>query len=461
MQHSRPEDIKLRRRATGCPIPLTPWQRRVWSAMIKRGTRLSDWTMYHASVRVLGPLKVSLLQECIELVIQRHESLRTRIVSVDGIHRQHIDHGGKYHLQTVDLERLAQGNIQTTAQGLIQDFADTDRDLSVRPPFEVKLVRLSSNEHLLLVALEHMFSDMVSIGILSRDIWTLYNQALEGRSPSLPPLPLQFADYSVWQELTCGTWRAEHEGYWKARLSGATSIQFPVGDGVSRGEDCSIRVVEFFLGKMLSVRLRDVARQEGTLLPLVILAVYVAVISRWCSQRDIVLTFVSHGRHCHAELQDMIGLLLQRLFLRVELHEADTFRALLKKIVMECHAAHEHQDFNRLGDLISGCPTDFCFNWMSGKSVRPTADKQVSDENLLEVQPLHVERSQKKMDTLDIWHNLTLIPREAPTGLLLAVAYRSYLFTPSGINRFAGYFRLLAEEFAKNPLSSIAAIPLA
>lgn len=456
MEQLRTADIQLQPRPTGYPIPLVPWQLRIWNAMMKRGTRLSDWTMYDASVRILGSLNVSLLQKSIGLVIQRHESLRTRIVAIDGMPRQHIDRASEYQLQTIDLERLAPSNVEAVAKSVIQVFSNTDRDLSAGPLFETKLVRLSSREHLLLVALDHMFSDVVSIGILSRDIWTSYNQMVLGRSPSLPSLPLQFADYSVWQERTCDIWMTKHEAYWRERLSGAPGIRFPIDDSLRKEGNRDRKIVDFPLGKALSARLRDVARQEGTLLSLVVLAVYVAVIARWCNQRDIVITFMSHGRHGHPELQNMIGLLPQQLFFRVELHREDTFRDLLKRVILECQAAHQHQDYNRVRDLISGCPADFFFNWAPGGCPRSTNDKQASDDGSLKVQPFQVRRSHQDTDPVDdVWYKLTLATRETPNDLLLEVGYWDDLFTPSTIEHFVRCFRLLAEEFVKLPLTSI------
>ena len=98
-------DVPLQPRPAGYPVPLTAWQRRVWNAMMKRGTRLSDWRVLGASAGVSGPLNVDLLRNSIETVVRRHESLRSRIVFVDDVPTQQVDEAPEYELEIIDLAR--------------------------------------------------------------------------------------------------------------------------------------------------------------------------------------------------------------------------------------------------------------------------------------------------------------------------------------------------------------------
>lgn len=445
-------DVPLQPRPAGYPVPLTAWQRRVWNAMMKRGTRLSDWRVLGASAGVSGPLNVDLLRNSIETVVRRHESLRSRIVFVDDVPTQQVDEAPEYELEIIDLARTPSTNVKAQAARVIQDFAHASRDLSVGPLFDAKLVRLSSQKHLLLLAMDHMLSDGVSSKILGKEIWTAYNQAALGREVSLPQLPVQFADYAVWQQLTYDAWLKRHGAHWKERLTGAPHIQLPLDGSLTDGEDGSLSIRYFPLGKALSVKLRELARRERTLLSLAALTVYASAVSHWSNQRDLVLTFVAHGRHSHPELKNMIGLLANLLPFRLEINEKDSFIDLLERIKLEFYNAHRHQDYNRVPDIVADYPTEFCFNWVPNWT---PAHQEIKVDSQIEVQPFPLRASRGRVDA---WFTFTAALRDTPSGLNLSVWHRENFFAPSTIERFAHHFRLLVEEFIQRPHTSIGAI---
>jgi hypothetical protein len=458
MELLEPAELPLEPRPTGCPVPLTAFQLRYWGQLAKQEEPLSV-RMCAASVRISGPLNTCLLRGSIEAVMQRHESLRTRIVPVDGIPRQHIDAACDAHFEVIDLAKAPPINVDREAQRFALKFVEKKIDLSVGPLFEVKLLRLSRREHVLIVALDHIVSDAVSCVILSREMWTAYNQAVQGVPISLPQVPIQFADYAVWQHRTYDAWLKKHQTYWKGRLTGAPRTNLPYDYALTEGKHATWAVQYFPIGRKLRAELCELARREQALLSLLVLTVYVAVLSRWCNQRDFVLTFVSHGRHRSPQLENMIGCLATILHFRMEINNEHSFLDLLKRVNQEFYFAYQHHDFDRVPDFIPECVDELQFNWIPTTWTERFAHENGQADGHVGIQPFPIQAG----DAGDAggWP-AKLAPDFCDTGagIVVTVWYRSDLFAPSTIERFGRSLRWFAETFTQRPLAPIASVTL-
>jgi hypothetical protein len=424
-----------------------------WKALIKQEKLLSV-RMGAASVRVLGLLNTSLLQDSIEVVMRRHESLRTRFVMVDGVPRQHIEPPCEYHLKVVDLAAVSSIKMESKAKRLAQEFADERIDLSVGPLFEAKLLRLSERDHVLISLVDHMVSDAFSWAILSKEIWASYNQAAQGLPISLPKLPIQFADYAVWQQCTYSAWLEQHEAYWRGRLTGAPCIQLQHDDGLAEVQHSTGGMLHFPLGKALTARLREVAQREGTLLSMVVLTVYISMMSRWCNEGDLVVRVTSHGRHGRPELANMIGFLSTNLHCRVELSKKDSFVDLLKRVSLEFYSAHQHQDFDRVPYLFPECSTELFFNWLPTNWTRTPVNHRREADDSLTIQPFPLEvRAPGTKYFCPVFS-------DTAAGVVVTVWYPADRFAKRTIERFGHNLRLFATEFAQRPHASAASIAL-
>lgn len=452
MKQPDPEHIPLRPRPANCPVPLTAGQLWSWNDMIRRGTRLSDLRRCAASVRVLGPLDTSLLRESIEAVVQRHESLRTRIVQVKGTPRQHIDAACDSHFEMIDLVGGPRANVEQEAKLLAEEFIERKIDLSVGQLFEAKLLRFSDREHVLILALDHIVSDAISWLILSKEIWTLYKQAARGQPHSLPQVALQFADYAVWQQLTYDAWMKKHGAFWKKRLAGAPRIQLPLDHRSEKMNEPTIAMLHIPLGQELSANLRDVALREKALLPLVVLTIYAAVVSRWCNQEDFVLAFMSHGRYRRRELENMIGPLATRLFFRMEVTNETSFLDLLKRATLEFYSAVNHQGLGLAPDIIPECTTDICFNWIPTNWSRQPIRHSVETHSQFVMQPFPIQQFRNVAATAN---SLAPMFFDTDAGIMATVLYRSDLLPSRRIESFGHNLRLFAQEFTRHPLASI------
>lgn len=296
--------------------------------------------------------------------MHRHESLRTRIVSVDGVPIQHVDAAGDYHLNVVDLTAIPPAKVEMEARSMVQEFADRKVAFSVGPLCDPLVLKLSGREHVFVLILDHMISDVSSFQIVTREIWTVYKQLVQGLAPSLPHLPLQFADYAIWQEQTRELWLEQHEAFWRAHLAGVQPLKVPLDRPNAGAGQPSTEMLQFSLGRDLSGQLRDLAAREGIRPALVVLTLYVAAMSLWCERQDMIFTIAAHGRN-RPDLKAMVGYLATIPHFRVEVRPQEDMLDLVKRIVQEFESSYrEHWDYDRVPHLIPECATELNFNWL-------------------------------------------------------------------------------------------------
>lgn len=439
-------DIPVCRRDAHSSIPLLPLHLRSWRNSC--GSRSSVRALVMA-LRWKGCLDVSLLCAAIEMVLCRHEVLRTRFVEIEGVPQQKIDAPSKFDLDIVDLSHLPPQYSEGELRRLARELTRERVDLSLGPLFAARLFRVSTQDHTLVCALDHMIADGASLVILDREIRTLYQQGVHGLPLSLPPLPLQFADYAIWLERTNKVWRAEHEPYWKERLMGAPTFRVPGAVGPSLRIDLSGNgaSVEISLGREAAAGLRNLALVERTFLELVVCTAYVATMLRWCDQNDAVLNFVSHGRYLPA-LQPMIGYVASSLYLRVSLEPQDSFQILLRRLRREFYLGITHQDFERVPDLFPELEfSDLYFNWMPHRTEDPMLIVDPSTGTGIHVQSFTFPAE------ASVGFCTTFL--SANTDIAVRVGYDTALFTRDVVRNYAENLRLFVEQLVSAPSSRI------
>lgn len=359
-------DIPLQPRPAGLLAPLTTRQLEVWNTSMSR--RLNGWRRCAASLRIRGALDISILRTSLEIVIQRHESLRTRLVLLDGVPMQQVDLVGRRDIEVVQVHEIAPDQVEATARSIAQEFALKKVSLAAGPLCDVLVLRLSELEHVLLLVLDHMVSDVMSWQIVTREIWTAYAQAAQRLPLSLPLLTVQFADYAAWQQHIYGRWLDRHEAYWREHLAGVQALQVPLDRQMALTEHPATKMLWFSLGVKLSSQLRAAAQHTGIQPALVVMTLYVAAMSRWCAREDMIFTIAAHGRY-RPELKSMVGYLATLPHLRVEVRRNASMRDLLERVVAEFRCAfHQHWDFDRVPHLIPECATELNFNWVPTSS---------------------------------------------------------------------------------------------
>src|SRR6185437_7236257 len=222
----------LRPRVPDCTVPLTAVQTLTWRWMEKTATLLSE-RFCTVSVRLLGPLNIEALRTTVQELVNRHESLRTRFIKIEGGQpEQQFDRDQQCSWQISEISAGPGENTEELLRQRAEEFAHEKVDITVGPLFAARLFRVSASDHVFIMAIDHLVSDGVSLAILNREVWSLYQQATQGLPLSLPRLPIQFADYAVWQAHNYDIWNKTHGVYWLSRLQGAPTLELPRDRGL-------------------------------------------------------------------------------------------------------------------------------------------------------------------------------------------------------------------------------------
>lgn len=315
-------------------------QSRLWF-LDRLGDAGTGWSRYHMAqaVRLRGRLDEAALAAALSGLVARHEVLRTRVVEGVGGAEQRIDAAAPFAVA-----RLEAGTV-AAALAAAREFAAARFDLSRDWPLRVGLVRLGATDHVVVLVLHHIAGDGWSVGILAREVAALYRGlAGGGGAVSLSGLPVQYADYAVWQRAWLGSGvEAEELGYWREALSGAPGLLRLPLDGVrpsvSRHRGASI-AVRFDAG--LVSRVKELCRAEGVTLFMALLAGFGAVLGRWSGQREVVIGTPVANR-MRPELEGLIGFFVNTLALRLGLGGMPTGQALLARARAAALGGYDHQ----------------------------------------------------------------------------------------------------------------------
>jgi hypothetical protein len=435
--------------------PLTFQQELIWS-IIQKNHSASHRTAY--ALRLVGALHVEFLRGSLDAAVRRHASLRTRIIVVDGVPQQVIDEPAAYRLPIVNCAADAlESDPDADARYFVGKFLAQRVDLAAGPLFDVKLFRLSDREHVLAIVVHHIISDHMSDVLLFKELWSSYESLVSGARTLLADIPLQYRDYAGWQSSTRPRWMAQHGSYWKQKLAGAVPIQMPIDGGLESVQPHSTAELRMSFDEPLSSALHDLARRQRTMPALILVALYAALVSRWCRQNSFVIPFAVSGRHFPEHL-NVIGSFAHLLFLRVELTGHETFLDLLKLITAEFFSAWRHLDHGKvcrdapelthgtLWEWLSWCPSELRGTYTpsewNGRSDLPAVDSFSVKNATAE------ERRQESEIALYFWNS--------PEGIRGHGHYRADLFTPGTIDRFLRALRLLGAHVARDPLAHVA-----
>ena len=292
-------------------IPLSPAQSRLWY-LDQLNDRNASYNMFLA-VEMEGELDIVILERALAEIVERHEVLRTRFELVEDLPVQVIDRSAKVTISIEDCQA-------TEVQRLAQLEANQPFEIDTCPLLRVKLLRLSDRSHVLLLTAHHIVSDAWSMGVLIQELSTLYQAFLANENSPLPKLPIQYGDFSVWQQQ-----RAQGEAYqaqidyWKRQLASAPPLLKLPTKGV-RPPVQTFRGAtrKFYLDRDLSEKLKTVSQKSGTTLFMNLLAVFVALLSRWSNQEDI-LVGTPIARRNHEQIEELIGFFVNTLVLRIDL----------------------------------------------------------------------------------------------------------------------------------------------
>ncbi|MFN2168777.1 MAG: condensation domain-containing protein, partial [Anaerolineae bacterium] len=336
----------------GATIPLSFAQERVWFMdQLVPGNPLFN---IDAAIRLALPLNQALLERSINEVVRRHAVLRTTFDTVAGHPVQVIAPVANVPLPLLDLRSLSGAAREAEATRLATEEARRPFDLATGPVLRTSLLQLGDADYVLLLTMHHIVSDGWSMEIFFSELTAAYQAFLRGLPSPLPELPIQYADYALWQR----TWLQGPAldkllAYWKRQLTDLPVLQLPTDRPRPAFETYRGAHLQVSVPASLKVAAERLARQEGVTLYMVLLAAFKALLARYAGQQDIVVGTYIAGRN-RAEIEPLIGFFINTLVLRTDLGGNPSFRQLLARVRRTTLDAYANQDvpFPRLVEAL-------------------------------------------------------------------------------------------------------------
>lgn len=436
---------EIRPRASGRPAVLSFGQRRLW--FIEQLQPNSAAYHVPGAVRMKGDLDRDVLARALRDVGRRHEILRTAYPVVDGEPTPRIDDEPSLELLTEDLRSVPDEELEAEVARRVDAAVLTPFDLSRAPLARTHLFRLRDDEHVFLLILHHIVSDIWSVGVFFRNVTALYDGFLAGNESPLPALPIQYSDYAAWQEEVLSGRSLDHLlDFWNRHLEGApTVLDLPTDHPRPPVQSFTGGRRYMQLGVPLTDSLKDVARSEEASLYMLLAAALNTILYRMTGQAAILLGVPMANRN-RLELEGLVGLLFNQLVLRTDLSDDKTFRELLVETKSHMLGIFAHQDlpFERLVRELQ-VERDMSRNpifqvLFAFQNVPPSA-MQAKD---LELSRYEVRETTSRED-------LELDMRETPEGLAGWFGYDAGLFDATTVERIKRRFCVLLESVAADP----------
>jgi acyl carrier protein len=326
----------------GYGLPLSFAQQRFWILdQLEPGSATYNIL---TGVRLTGQLNLEALRRAFNELVRRHEVLRTNFAIIAGQPVQLISRSLTLELPLIDLKKLPEALREKEAQCIIEREAQYHFNLATDSLLRVNLVRLAEDEHIALMTTHHIVMDGWSMSVLIREVAALYEMFAAGKESSLPELPIQYADFAVWQQNWLRGEALETElAYWQQQLAGVSMLKLPADKPRPPIQTFAGRVETFSLSSELTNGVRSLSRQSGNTVFMTMVAAFKILLQRYTGQDDIVIGSGNANRN-RFETEPLLGCFFNWLVLRTDLSGNPTFRELLWRVRTVTLGAYAHQD---------------------------------------------------------------------------------------------------------------------
>jgi amino acid adenylation domain-containing protein len=434
------------------PVPLSFAQQRLWFL-----EQLGDSNNYivPATSRLTGPLNVEALERSINVIVERHDVLRTTFTMIDNQPMQVIAPRLSLPLLKSDVSHLPESERNVETRRLCEE-ALRPFNLERGPLIRASLVRLAEEEHLLCLTMHHIVSDGWSLGVLIGELATLYENFVEGTTSSLPELPIQYADFAVWQRQWLRGAELERQlKYWREHLGDNTPVlELPTDKPRLPVPTYSGSFVTYDLGKAQTDALKELSRREGVSLYMTLLAAFKILLGRYAGQDHIIVGTPIANRN-RIDIENLIGFFVNTLVLRSDLSGNPGFPEYLKQIREITLGAFAHQDvpFEKLVEELQpqrDLNRTPLFQVMFSLQNAPMPALRLSDVTMTLLQD----------DSTTAQFDLTLDITERDEGLNCLLEYSTEIFELSTAQRILKHFVKLLESIVANPQGRVRELPL-
>jgi amino acid adenylation domain-containing protein len=453
---ARNERARITPRAPGADrIPLSFAQQRLWFLdQLEPGNPFYNLS---TAVHLAGPLEPEVLARALGEVVRRHEVLRTRLVTSEGTAWQVVAPPEPFSLALVELDDTSLER-EEAVRRFVREEARRPFDLARDVLLRARLLRLGPHEHVAVLSVHHIASDLWSMGVLVRELAALYQAFAGGRPSPLPDLPIQYADYALWQRewLQADVLEAQLD-YWRKQLADAVPV-------FELQPDHRRPAVQTFAGARTRLRLpaglvaglREVSRREGATLFMTLLAAFDLLLFRLNGSSDVIVgTDLANRRR--GETEELIGFFVNQVVLRTDLSGDPTFLELLRRVRTVTLDAYTHQDlpFDKLVEALNPRRDLGHTPLFQVKFIMQNAPMEAA----VDLTELRFTRLELDLETsrFDVVVSLT----EAGDEVLGLIEYNKDLYEQATFERLVERYTTLLAAIAADPARRLSELPLA
>ncbi|HEX7771928.1 MAG TPA: condensation domain-containing protein, partial [Pyrinomonadaceae bacterium] len=395
------------------------------------------------------------LERSLNVIVERHDVLRTTFTMIDSQPMQVIAPRLSLTLLRFDVSHLPEKerNVETRR---LREEALRPFNLERGPLIRGSLVRLAEEEHLLLLTMHHIVSDGWSLGVLFSELKTLYENFVEGTTPNLPELPIQYADFAVWQRQWLSGAELERQlKYWREHLGNSPPVlELPTDHPRPTVPTYKGSFVTCEIGKDLTEALKELSRREGVSLYMTMLAAFKILVARYAGQDHVVVGTPIANRN-RIDIENLIGFFVNTLVLRSDLSGNPVFPEYLKHIREVTLGAFAHQDvpFEKLVEELQperDLNRTPLFQVMFSLQNAPMPALKLSDATMTLLQD----------DSTSAQFDFTLDITERGEGLEALLEYSTEIFEHSTAQRILNHFINLLKSIVANPRRRVRELPL-
>ncbi|MEH2171960.1 amino acid adenylation domain-containing protein [Nostoc sp.] len=429
-------------------IPLSYAQQRLWY-LNQLEPNNSAYNIFNA-VRVIGSLNIPVLEQSLTEIICRHEILRTNFILEKGQPIQVIAPYLNLELPIIDLSNLSDAERDKTAKNLTKQETEKPFKLDTDTLLRFKILRLTETEYLLLFTMHHIISDGWSIGILIQELVSLYKVFSLGKPSSLSKLPIQYADFTIWQH----QWLQKEVlekllSYWQQQLRHLSTLKLPTDYPRPITPTYQGSAEPFTLSATLSQKIKVLSNKQGVTLFMTLQAVLVILMHYYSGQDDIVIGTDIANRN-QGETEGLIGFFVNQLVLRIKFDGNPSFQEVLEIVRSVTLDAYAHQDlpFDKLVEAINPERNLYITPLFQVKLILQNTPKTALNISGLTFQSLETET---KTATFDLLFDI----RDTEHGLMGLLKYSTDLFTAKTIARMLQHFEMILSQIVNEPTVKI------
>jgi amino acid adenylation domain-containing protein len=433
--------------------PLSYSQKRMWF-LNKLGGGVAYYNVAF-QLHLQGPLDKSGIESALDTIVARHSALRTRCVDLSGEPRQVVVAEMHCHLPVFDLIGLTSETQEEQIRDFALDEATRPFDLTVGCLLRTALIRLSDEQHVLVITVHHVAADGWSMVLLFREITECYGAFVKGISPSLPELEWDYGRFSEWQhhQLASGYLNGEL-AYWKNQLAGVEPIELPYARQTGSVRQREGRKFRFQVEKPNAWKDNALGRQENATPFMVLLTAFNVLLYRHTNQTDIAIGSLIAGRHL-PQITNLIGFFANTVVLRTDLSGEPSFREMLRRVRKVALDAYDNQNlpFEVLVEKLAPVRTigEIPF-------VRVMFVMQQPIDARSEMGGLNVSR--ERVDTGDSEFDLSFEITDAGSHWEASIDYNTAVFKHQEVQEFGERFCRVLEGALEMPDISINVLPI-